>query len=136
SGELPSLTWCQITSIKICAAGPIVCHSFIASLISGSASAYSFCACSMIGCALMRRSISALLAGNDFSNCLSCASLNPETWPMSSMNQCFNIVYLAGGFTHALNDVSHGAERERLGVPVFKLVTMPFPGRHTALGHR
>src|SRR6476620_12327986 len=40
---------------------------------------------------------------------------------MSSMNQCFNIVYLAGGFTHALNDVLHGAERERLGVPVFKL---------------
>jgi hypothetical protein len=37
------------------------------------------------------------------------------------MNQCFNIVYLAGGFTHALNDVLHGAERERLGVPVFKL---------------
>src|SRR6266404_1888140 len=40
---------------------------------------------------------------------------------MSSMSQCFNIVYLAGGFTHALNDVLHGAERERLGVPVFKL---------------
>jgi hypothetical protein len=37
------------------------------------------------------------------------------------MNQCFNIVYLAGCFTHALNDVLHGAERERLGVPVFKL---------------
>jgi Protein of unknown function (DUF2721) len=36
------------------------------------------------------------------------------------MSQCFNIVYLAGGFTHALNDVLHGAERERLGVPVFK----------------
>jgi hypothetical protein len=32
------------------------------------------------------------------------------------MNQCFNIVYLAGGFTHALNDVLHGAERERLCV--------------------
>ena len=40
---------------------------------------------------------------------------------MSSMSQCFNIVYLAGGFTHALNDASHGAERERPGVPVFKL---------------
>jgi len=31
------------------------------------------------------------------------------------------MVYLAGGFTHALNDVLHDAERERLGVPVFKL---------------
>jgi hypothetical protein len=30
------------------------------------------------------------------------------------------MVYLAG-VTHALNDVSHGAERERLGVLVFKL---------------
>jgi len=29
------------------------------------------------------------------------------------------MVYLAGGFTHALNDVLH--ERERLGVPLFKL---------------
>jgi hypothetical protein len=37
------------------------------------------------------------------------------------MSQCFNIVYLAGGFTLALNAVLHGAERERLGVPVFKL---------------
>ena len=40
---------------------------------------------------------------------------------MSSMSQCFNIVYLAGGFTHAPNDVLHGAERKRLGVPVVKL---------------
>jgi hypothetical protein len=32
------------------------------------------------------------------------------------MSKCFNIVYLAGGFTHALKDVLHGAERERLGV--------------------
>ena len=32
---------------------------------------------------------------------------------MRSMSQCFNIVYLAGGFTHALNDVLHAAERER-----------------------
>jgi hypothetical protein len=37
------------------------------------------------------------------------------------MSQCFNIVYLAGGFTNALNDVLHAAEREQLGVPVFKL---------------
>jgi hypothetical protein len=37
------------------------------------------------------------------------------------MSQCFNIVYLAGGFTHALNDALHGAERKRLGVPVFML---------------
>jgi hypothetical protein len=40
---------------------------------------------------------------------------------MRSTSQCLNIVYLAGGFTHALNDVLHAAERERLGVPVFKL---------------
>ena len=38
------------------------------------------------------------------------------------MSQCFNIVYLAGGFTHALNDVLH--ERERYVVPDFK-VTAP-----------
>jgi Resolvase, N terminal domain len=37
------------------------------------------------------------------------------------MNQCFNIIYLAGVFTHALNDVLHGAKRERLGVPFFSL---------------
>src|SRR6478752_4682191 len=37
------------------------------------------------------------------------------------MSQCFNIVYLAGGFPHTLNDVLHAAERERLGVPVFEL---------------
>jgi hypothetical protein len=30
------------------------------------------------------------------------------------MSQCFNMGYLAGGFTHALNDVLHAAERERL----------------------
>jgi hypothetical protein len=33
------------------------------------------------------------------------------------MSQCVNIVYLPGGLTHALNDVLHGAERERLGLP-------------------
>jgi hypothetical protein len=37
------------------------------------------------------------------------------------MSQCFNMVYLAGGFTHALNDVLRAAERERLGVSVSKL---------------
>jgi hypothetical protein len=37
------------------------------------------------------------------------------------MSQCFNIVYLAGGFAHALNDMLHAAERERLGVPVREL---------------
>jgi hypothetical protein len=37
------------------------------------------------------------------------------------MSQCFNIVYLAGGSTHALNDVLRAAERERLGVSVLKL---------------
>jgi hypothetical protein len=37
------------------------------------------------------------------------------------MSQCFNMVYLADGFTHAVNDVLHAAERERLGVPVSKL---------------
>jgi hypothetical protein len=31
------------------------------------------------------------------------------------------MVYLAGGFTHALNDVPRAVERERLGVSVFKL---------------
>jgi hypothetical protein len=40
---------------------------------------------------------------------------------MRSKSQCFNIVYLASGFTHALNDLLHAAERERLGVLVFKL---------------
>jgi hypothetical protein len=40
---------------------------------------------------------------------------------MTPMSQCFNIVYLAGGFTHALNEMLHAAERERLGVPAFKL---------------
>src|SRR6266850_2395952 len=40
---------------------------------------------------------------------------------MRSMSQCFNMVYLTGGFTHALNDVLHAAEREPLGVPLFKL---------------
>jgi hypothetical protein len=37
------------------------------------------------------------------------------------MSKCFNIVYLAGGFPHAPNDVLHGVERARIGVPVFKL---------------
>jgi hypothetical protein len=41
--------------------------------------------------ALLRRSTSALVAGKDFSICLSCASLRPETWPMSSMSRCSNI---------------------------------------------
>jgi hypothetical protein len=31
------------------------------------------------------------------------------------------MVYLAGGLAHALNDVLRAAERERLGVSVFKL---------------
>ena len=30
AGEPPLSIWCEITSIKICAAGPTVCHSFIA----------------------------------------------------------------------------------------------------------
>jgi hypothetical protein len=40
---------------------------------------------------------------------------------MRSKSQCFNIVYPASGFTHALNDMLHAAERERFGVLVFKL---------------
>ena len=28
--EPPLSTWCEITSIKICAAGPTLCHSFMA----------------------------------------------------------------------------------------------------------
>jgi hypothetical protein len=46
----------------------------------------------MIGRALLKRSIKALVAGNDFSISLSCASLKPEAWPMSSMSQCSNIL--------------------------------------------
>jgi hypothetical protein len=33
-----------------------------------------------------------LVAGNDFSICLGCASLRLETWPTSSMSQCPNMV--------------------------------------------
>src|SRR5689334_7166758 len=66
----------------------------------------------MIGSALIRRSIRALLAGNDFSNCLSCASLSPETLPMSSKSQCLNIVHLDSGFTHALERRVAPAERD------------------------
>jgi hypothetical protein len=35
------------------------------------------------------------------------------------------MVHLARGFRHALNDVLHAAERERLGVSVFKLRERP-----------
>jgi hypothetical protein len=40
---------------------------------------------------------------------------------MRSMSQCFNIVYLAGGLAHALNDVLHAAERERLSDSLLSL---------------
>jgi hypothetical protein len=44
------------------------------------------------------------------------------------MSQCFNIVYLAGGFT-ACAERCVAAERERLGVPVFKLAKGPLVSR-------
>jgi hypothetical protein len=39
---------------------------------------------------------------------------------MRSISKCFNMVYLAGGFTCALNYVLRGAERERLGLPILR----------------
>ena len=55
---------------------------------------------------------------------------------MRSMSQCFNMVYLAGGFAHALHNMLHVAEREPLGVAVCwlaKAAASPACGRRMTI---